>query len=165
MTLRSKSYDNGLMDLDTYLSQPGSPPATEFAQRLQVSYDMLRQWRHRHGDRRPGPENCVLIEQATNGAVTRKDLRPDDWQRIWPELAEVPSPRPTVGTRRPKKGESACAAEHRLAPVDAPAGPVFMYGPIDEPHPQMTQREADRILHGAAKPPGSDKPSNSREGR
>jgi DNA-binding transcriptional regulator YdaS (Cro superfamily) len=39
---------------------------------------------------RPVPiERCVAIEQATGGAVTRKDLRPDDWQRIWPELINV----------------------------------------------------------------------------
>lgn len=35
-----------------------------------------------------GAELCVSIEQATNGEVTRKDLRPDDWERIWPELSE-----------------------------------------------------------------------------
>ena len=36
---------------------------------------------------RPVPAaSCVSIEQATAGAVTRKDLRPDDWQAIWPEL-------------------------------------------------------------------------------
>ena len=29
---------------------------------------------------------CVQIEQATKGVVTRKDLRPDDWESIWPEL-------------------------------------------------------------------------------
>ena len=33
------------------------------------------------------PEYCALIEKATGGAVTRKDLRPKDWQKIWPELA------------------------------------------------------------------------------
>jgi DNA-binding transcriptional regulator YdaS (Cro superfamily) len=27
------------------------------------------------------------IEQATNGAVTRVEMFPDDWQRVWPELA------------------------------------------------------------------------------
>lgn len=32
-------------------------------------------------------EHCATIEFATNGAVTRRDLRPDDWQKIWPELA------------------------------------------------------------------------------
>lgn len=38
--------------------------------------------------RRPVPlEHCAAIEQATAGAVTRRDLRPDDWARIWPELA------------------------------------------------------------------------------
>lgn len=30
-----------------------------------------------------------LIERATNGVVTRRELRPDDWQLIWPELVEV----------------------------------------------------------------------------
>lgn len=31
---------------------------------------------------------CATIEIATEGAVTRKDLRPDDWGRIWPELSD-----------------------------------------------------------------------------
>lgn len=36
---------------------------------------------------RPIPvERCFAIERATNGVVTRRDLRPDDWQEIWPEL-------------------------------------------------------------------------------
>jgi DNA-binding transcriptional regulator YdaS (Cro superfamily) len=36
---------------------------------------------------RPVPaERCADIEIATAGAVTRKDLRPEDWHRIWPEL-------------------------------------------------------------------------------
>lgn len=33
--------------------------------------------------------HCPAIERATGGAVTRKDLRPDDWQDIWPELVEA----------------------------------------------------------------------------
>lgn len=38
---------------------------------------------------RPIPvEYCARIELATDGTVTRKDLRPDDWQEIWPELVE-----------------------------------------------------------------------------
>ena len=32
------------------------------------------------------PKICSKIELKTNGAVTRKDLRPDDWMEIWPEL-------------------------------------------------------------------------------
>ena len=31
---------------------------------------------------------CVAIEQLTNKAVTRQELRPTDWHLIWPELAE-----------------------------------------------------------------------------
>ena len=39
-------------------------------------------------NRRPvSPERCVDVERLTSGAVTRMDLRPDDWHRIWPELA------------------------------------------------------------------------------
>lgn len=31
--------------------------------------------------------HAAAIEQFTNGAVTRQDMFPDAWQRIWPELA------------------------------------------------------------------------------
>ena len=46
---------------------------------------------------RPGyvpPEHCAAIELATDSYVTRRDLRPNDWWRIWPELvtAEFPAP-------------------------------------------------------------------------
>ena len=34
-----------------------------------------------------GPELCVRIERESGHAVTRKDLRPEDWELIWPELA------------------------------------------------------------------------------
>lgn len=33
-----------------------------------------------------GPALCVLIEKASNGAVSRKHLHPNDWISIWPEL-------------------------------------------------------------------------------
>lgn len=32
-------------------------------------------------------EHCAQIERLTEGKVTRRDLRPHDWARIWPELA------------------------------------------------------------------------------
>ncbi len=34
-------------------------------------------------------ERCVQIEVATKGEVTRKTLRPHDWQKIWPELSQA----------------------------------------------------------------------------
>jgi DNA-binding transcriptional regulator YdaS (Cro superfamily) len=38
---------------------------------------------------RPIPlHRCTAIEVATQGVVSRKDLRPDDWQSHWPELAQ-----------------------------------------------------------------------------
>ena len=33
-----------------------------------------------------GPALCVAIERETSGKVTRKDLRPGDWDMYWPEL-------------------------------------------------------------------------------
>lgn len=32
------------------------------------------------------PKRSTLIEQVTCGKVTRKQLRPDDWRELWPEL-------------------------------------------------------------------------------
>ncbi len=41
------------------------------------------------GGERPVPiAHMAKIEEITQGAVTRRDLRPDDWQDIWPELAD-----------------------------------------------------------------------------
>lgn len=37
--------------------------------------------------------NGADIERITGGAVTRRDLRPYDWARVWPELADsAPEP-------------------------------------------------------------------------
>lgn len=36
----------------------------------------------------PPIKRCVQIEKLTNGAVTRKDLRPNDWHEIWVELID-----------------------------------------------------------------------------
>lgn len=37
-------------------------------------------------------DRCADIERATAGAVTRRDLRPEDWHRIWPELITAEHP-------------------------------------------------------------------------
>lgn len=44
-------------------------------------------YRWANGTRVVPVRHCAAIERATDGAVTRRDLRPDDWARIWPELA------------------------------------------------------------------------------
>lgn len=51
---------------------------------------LISQWAS--GPRVPPLERCVPIERATEGAVTRRDLRPDDWREIWPELVDITTP-------------------------------------------------------------------------
>ena len=59
--------------------------ASALSRRLAVTPTTVSEWRS--GKRTVPIERCVEIERATEGAVTRMDLRPDDWHRIWPELA------------------------------------------------------------------------------
>ena len=54
-----------------------------------VSPQQAHQWKT--GARPVPPQYCPLLEQkivALGGNVTRKELRPDDWAKIWPELIE-----------------------------------------------------------------------------
>lgn len=32
------------------------------------------------------PDKCAAVETALGGRVTKRDLRPKDWRKIWPEL-------------------------------------------------------------------------------
>jgi DNA-binding transcriptional regulator YdaS (Cro superfamily) len=99
-----------VMTLDDFFKQPGAPSMSAFALRCEFHEGQIRQWRHGYAGalgkpRVPSPENCVVIERATGGVVTRQDLRPADWERIWPELsAEKP------GKRGRKLGAQAAAA-------------------------------------------------------
>ncbi|MDH4417685.1 MAG: YdaS family helix-turn-helix protein [Acidovorax sp.] len=78
------------MNLSEYLASPGALTVGDLRKRAGVSSDaQIRQWQHGYANRRPGPAHCVAIEKATEGAVTRRDLRPDDWHLIWPELADA----------------------------------------------------------------------------
>lgn len=54
------------------------------ASKLGITPVLISQWAN--GLRPVPPERCVEIEKATERKVTRKDLRPDDWERIWPEI-------------------------------------------------------------------------------
>ena len=72
------------MDLSSYLEQRGA--ASDLAERLGVPPVSVSHWSRKQ--RTIPIVRCVQIEKLTNGAVTRKDLRPDDWHEIWPELAK-----------------------------------------------------------------------------
>jgi DNA-binding transcriptional regulator YdaS (Cro superfamily) len=71
-----------------YLKTISKDDQASFAGRCGTSVGYIRKACSRK--QRIGAEICVAIEQATEGAVTRRDLRPDDWFLIWPELAERP---------------------------------------------------------------------------
>jgi DNA-binding transcriptional regulator YdaS (Cro superfamily) len=71
------------MNLKTYIKADRGR-ASELAAALGVSRSYLSQMAH--GQAPISPERCVDIERETDREVTRQDLRPDDWTRIWPEL-------------------------------------------------------------------------------
>lgn len=78
------------MTLDEYFGSPGALTVGVLAERIGIKNPaQVRQWQHGYANRRPGPEYCVAIEKATDGAVRRWDLYPDDWHRIWPELIGI----------------------------------------------------------------------------
>lgn len=73
------------MDLNLYFDREDSLSAAELARQIEASPAFIYQWQRKL---RPVPVRyCCAIERATAGAVTRKDLRPDDWQMYWPDLA------------------------------------------------------------------------------
>lgn len=77
-----KVYDVGMEEIHP-LDKPGVRSAISAA--LGVSPQVISNWKAR-GE--VPIEHCAPSEKATNGLVTRQELRPDDWQDIWPELAK-----------------------------------------------------------------------------
>ncbi|WP_343728505.1 Cro/CI family transcriptional regulator [Duganella sp.] len=74
------------MKLIDYVQGRGARSA--LAKKLNLTPVLISQWAN---ETRPvPPERCVEIEVATDGEVSRRDLRPDDWWRIWPELTAKP---------------------------------------------------------------------------
>lgn len=66
---------------------------SRLAEMVGVSSSAPSMWKARG---RVPVEHCAAIERATGGAVTRRELRPDDWAAIWPELAQQPAEAPNV---------------------------------------------------------------------
>lgn len=84
-------YDAGMSGLLKAVQVAGGQAA--LAALIGAKQQHVWNWLNRPGERVP-PERCVAIESATAGAVTRRDLRPDDWHRIWPELVTAEHPAP-----------------------------------------------------------------------
>ncbi|WP_175786511.1 transcriptional regulator [Burkholderia anthina] len=72
------------MNLKDYISTSERGTAAKLAAHLGVSASYLSQMAS--GLCPISEKRCVQIEQFTHGGVTRRDLRPDDWREIWPEL-------------------------------------------------------------------------------
>lgn len=72
--------------IDTAITKAGG--VGKLAAAIGVVQSAVSNWRVRGNI---PAEHCAGIEAATHGAVTRRDLRPDDWQKIWPELAASPA--------------------------------------------------------------------------
>jgi len=76
------------MRLSEYLNRSDALSVTRLCSLIGAkSETQIRQWQHGYAGRIPGPIYAAAIERATNGLVTRRDLRPQDWHLIWPELA------------------------------------------------------------------------------
>jgi len=72
------------MELTDYISS-GRGNAARIATALGVKAAYVSQIASGH--RRASPVRAVQIEELTGGVVTRAELRPDDFWRIWPDLA------------------------------------------------------------------------------
>ncbi|WP_072270889.1 transcriptional regulator [Serratia marcescens] len=71
------------MKLKQYISTLKRGGAKKLAEKIGASPSYLSQMAS--GVSPVPPALCPAIEEATSGVVTRADLRPKDWSRIWPE--------------------------------------------------------------------------------
>ena len=74
------------MNLSQYFEARGRGAATQLAESIGAHSSDLSNWT---SGQRPVPVKfAVAIEAATDKQVTRKDLCPNGWHLIWPELAD-----------------------------------------------------------------------------
>jgi DNA-binding transcriptional regulator YdaS (Cro superfamily) len=73
------------MNLKQYM-QAEKGNATKLAAALGIPLSFLSQMAS--GNRTVSPERASAMELASEGQITREELRPDDWQLIWPELVK-----------------------------------------------------------------------------
>ena len=54
-----------------------------------INVQVAQVWQWANGKRPVPIPQCVDIERATGNAVTRQVLRPDDFWKVWPDLAHL----------------------------------------------------------------------------
>jgi DNA-binding transcriptional regulator YdaS (Cro superfamily) len=72
------------MDFKQFFFSLSKQDRAEFAEQCCTSVGHLNNVSYRY--KPASPKLSTAIEALSDGAVTRKDMRPSDWQRIWPEL-------------------------------------------------------------------------------
>ncbi|MBP0047674.1 helix-turn-helix domain-containing protein [Marinobacterium sp. AK62] len=70
---------------NTALLEWAKTATDEQVKRTKTTRGYLRQIAY--GNKTASAELASRIEKETFGSVTRKQLRPDDWRVIWPELS------------------------------------------------------------------------------
>ena len=73
------------MQLKTFLAAMSRTERLAFAKKVGTSAGHLTN--ASYGYAPLNPAICVAIERESDRIVTRQELRPKDWQAIWPELA------------------------------------------------------------------------------
>jgi len=76
------------MDIKTYLSQERGRQAS-LAKAIGAHAPDVSKWAS--GERPIPTDYGAAIETATGGLVTREEMFPDKWQKVWPELLNDPS--------------------------------------------------------------------------
>jgi DNA-binding transcriptional regulator YdaS (Cro superfamily) len=77
------------MELKSFLAAMSKTELEAFAARVDTTAGHLRNVMY--GVRPCATDLAVSIWQASDGRVTRQELRPHDWWRHWPELGGPPS--------------------------------------------------------------------------
>lgn len=72
--------------IEKAISAAGSQSA--LARHVGHAQSLIHDWLH--NKKRVSVDSVPLIVRLTGGDVRHQDLRPNDWQRIWPELNTQP---------------------------------------------------------------------------
>ncbi|EIO7127646.1 helix-turn-helix domain-containing protein [Escherichia coli] len=78
------------MTLKEFIKSLKTGEAKKFAANLGVSPSFLSQMAS--GNSPVSPVRALMIEAETGGHVTRRELRPNDWELIWPEYTGITPP-------------------------------------------------------------------------
>ncbi|MBI0164777.1 transcriptional regulator [Snodgrassella alvi] len=72
------------MDLKSYLDSRPRGEAKRLAMGVNDYPSNISLWKS--GKKSIPVSKCLLLESLTNGEVSRKELRPKDYRKYWPEL-------------------------------------------------------------------------------